>query len=122
MGRGTFHLQRFDNIGSTINNASPLNMSIIIHYCLFNFTAGQDFVARETVVGFSPGESIVFLSVLTSTDSINEGDEVFEGVLTLAPSTERINLGSDVARAIIRNNGPPVPQNICQTYYTRSEL
>ena len=73
-------------------------------------------------MGFSPGENTIILSVLTSIDSINEGDEVFEGVLTLAPSTERINLGSDVATAVIQNSGPPVPQNICQAYYTRSEL
>ena len=53
---------------------------------------------------------------------MNEGDEVFEGVLTLASSTERINLGSDVATAVIQNSAPPVPQNICQAYYTRSEL
>ncbi len=62
------------------------------------------------------------MSVLTSTDSLNEGDEVFEGILSLVPGSERINLGSDVATAVIRNSGPPVPQNICQTYYTRTEL
>ena len=73
-------------------------------------------------MGFSPGETTIILSVLTSTDGTNEGDEVFEGVLTLAPTTERINLGSDVATAVIENSGPPVPQNICQAYYTRSEL
>ena len=75
-------------------------------------------------MAFSRGENTITLSVLTSTDSINEGDEVFEGVLTLASSTERINLGSDVATAVIQNSAPPVPvpQNICQAYYTRSEL
>lgn len=101
--------------------STVLCTSIMI--ALFNFTAGQDFVARTTALGFSPGESIIFLSILTSTNSLNEGDEVFEGVLTLAPGTERINLGSDVATAVIRNSSPPaVPQNICQTYYTRTEL
>ena len=85
------------------------------------FVAGQDFVARTTVAGFSPGSSIASVSVLTSSDSLNEGDEIFEGVLTLAPGSERIMLGQDVATAVIRNSVPPVPQNICQLY-TRREL
>ena len=55
--------------------STVLCTSIMI--ALFNFTAGQDFVAWATALGFSPGENIIFLSIFTSTDSLNEGDEVF---------------------------------------------
>ena len=72
-------------------------------------------------MGFNPGASITSVSVLTSTDSLNEGDETFEGVLSLVPGSERINLGQDVATVVIRNSAPPAPQNICQKY-ARTEL
>ena len=103
------------------NYAHPLKIIILCLPLLSIFIDGQDFVAGTNVAGFSPGASIASVSVLTSTDSLNEGDEIFEGVLTLAPGSERINLGQDVATAVIRNSAPPAPQNICQVY-ARTEL
>ena len=82
---------------------------------------GQDYASLTGVVSFSPGASTFSVPIVTSTDSLSEGDEVFEGVLTLAPGSERINLGADVATAVIRNSAPPVPQNVCQIY-ARTEL
>ena len=75
-------------------------------------------------MGFNFGASInsESVSVLTSIDGLNEGDETFEGVLSLIPGSERINLGQDVATIVIRNGAPPPPQNICQKYYARTEL
>ena len=58
------------------------------------------------------------VSVFTSTDGIAEGDEMFQGVLSLAPGSERINLGANIATAVIRN--VMAQPNPCQ--YTRMEL
>ena len=72
------------------------------------------------MVSLTSGASTTSVSVLTSTDSLDEGDEVFEGVLTLAPGSQRINLGEDIATAVIRNN-IQLPQNPC-LYTRRTEL
>ena len=55
-------------------------------------------------MSFSPGVTSQLVSVQTMSDALVEGDELFDGVLTLLPGSERILLGDDRAMATIQDN------------------
>ena len=55
-------------------------------------------------MSFSPGVTTQLVSVQTMSDALVEGNEQFDGLLTLLPGSERILLGDDRAMATIQDN------------------
>ena len=55
-------------------------------------------------MSFSPGVTTQLVSVQTMSDALVEGNELFDGLLTLLPGSERIVLGNDRAMATIQDN------------------
>ena len=55
-------------------------------------------------MSFSPGVTSQLVSVQTMSDALIEGDELFDGLLTLLPGSERIVLGNDRAMATIQDS------------------
>ena len=72
--------------------------------CICHYVDPEDYTAASEIVTFSPGETSQSVLVSTAANAQVEPNEVFEGVLTLLPGSERITLGNDRAMATIMDN------------------
>ena len=99
-------------IGKQITNFLSCN-------CFTSFffrTAPADYTSTSEVVTFNPSMTNRTVSVQTATDSLVEGDEMFNAALSLAVANNRINLVDNMATATIQDFGGKLPilyQNMC---------
>ena len=81
----------------------------IIHMCAMKFPSfyavSEDYVATTELVTFNPGQNNRSVTVQTLTDTLVEGNEMFEASLSLVAGTgQAIVLEDNIATATILDN------------------